>query len=284
MANKSQSGSLRVPAKGEPLSSSVHSAQWLGKLVASATGRANYNMDVAPNPPSIDLLTPKVNGSKIAVPAWSVIGAVGATPGSPTTEPVSGHMQGNVGRCQYLFYTTTDHTTAVDRIVAYPFLPGVAVRVRAAAATTRPYFPGSPVGRAVGATTIAPDEGGLILLNKPYNSGGTWYAYVMLDTVNDWDAFIVKPAAGDGTKATNFLTGRGSFTFGLLSANPADTTSTNLHDMVTTYRGTLRPRDPGEDYVDGQYVRIQYKWGEWKTVWSSCGAMTGCTGKPLVPP
>lgn len=201
-----QLSSIRSPSSGEPLSETVHSAAWMKALVQAATGRTTIGGDTQNSPPpSVRLLTPVVSSAKIAVPAYSLIGAKGATyPGSPTIEPTP-YMQATLDVSDFLYYTICDYPAAVDYIEGFLFQPGVYTRVRCNTPGADTYTPGMCVGRKENGTVAIVNKPGLILVTKPYTAdGGTsYYCWVVEDRRTEY-AVILDAALA---VATNSKTG-----------------------------------------------------------------------------
>ena len=196
---------LSAPKPGDPASKSIHSAAWLRQLVRAATGRGQGTIPQYDPDGSIELLTPVVDSAKVAVPAFSVIGAVGADYGSLSFEPTP-YMQGTLGRSSLLFYTRHDAPAEADSLQGFPFLPGIPVRVRVheEAATKDYYVPGISVGRQSGQDKVRAGMPGLVLVSPPFTPDETnYYAWVMLSTEPNACVILDEPLGA----ATNSKTG-----------------------------------------------------------------------------
>lgn len=193
---QSPSEGLYSPNPGDPLTKSIHSAAWLKALVRAATGRGQGVVPQYDPDNSIELLTPVVDSLKVAVPAFSVIGAVGADYGSLTSEPTA-YMQGTLERSSLLFYTRHDCPVEADSLQGFPFLPGVPVRVRMdpeAASVT--YAEGIKVGRPISSDSVKRGHHGLILVSPPFTPDATnYFAWVILDTNPNPDLCVILNAA-----------------------------------------------------------------------------------------
>jgi hypothetical protein len=279
-------GSLSKPVAGEPLARTIHSASWLGQLVDAATSRNTTSY-----PPEqvqdrgIELLTAAWDGSPATIPSYSLLGAIGINDSStPTVEPRP-RLQATLGRSALLMYTrTTNYGDAM--LIAYPIPSNYPVRLRVQDPATlsgyqRKFIEGLPCGRKSGEYYASADQGGMVLISKPYRDpsvgSGDYYCWAIADTVHTWDAVVVR-SSGGYSNATEFLAGKGGFVAALLSTSPLQLTEDKHIDIVTKYRCTVTMRDPAEDYVDGTYIQIQYRNNEWKVVWASCAAITGLTG------
>lgn len=281
-------GLLIKPTPGQDLRKTIFSAAWVGRLVDAAT---------ASPPPApaeergIELLQCAWEEEPVSVPSYSLVGALGINATSlPAVEPRP-RLQGTLGRSNFLFYTKSDnHGDAL--LVAFPIPTSYPIRLRVEDPATlmgyqRKYIEGLPCGRKPDSHYVAADQGGLILISKPFrdvDETGDYYCWAIQDTVQTWDAVVVKPSSSsDYVTATNFLTGRGKFVAALLSAKPDQLDADKNKDIITKYRCTVHMRDPADSYEDGTYIQIQYRNSEWKVMWSSCAPVSGLTGQAKEP-
>lgn len=187
---------LSAPKPGDPASKSIHSAAWLRQLVRAATGRGQGTIPQYDPDGSIELLTPVVDSAKVAVPAFSVIGAVGADYGSLSFEPTP-YMQGTLGRSSLLFYTRHDCPVEARSVQGFPFLPGIPVRIRMdpeVASVT--YAEGTKIGRPDGQDTLKRGHRGLVLVSPPFTpDSSNYFAWVVLDTNPNADLCVILDGA-----------------------------------------------------------------------------------------
>ncbi len=264
---------------GDSLASTVHSAQWVNRVLDAVDSKPGYSAGYQ----NLKLLPYIANGTPTFIGAYGVCGAMGIDPVSAPASLPEPIMQATLGRSHFLYYTGLADNHGEGTLVVSP-IPEYPILVRAkepGAGYQRKFIPGLPCGRAIDTDTISADEGGLILVTKPYREGtsGAYWCWVMRDTVKIWDAVIVVQSGTLApTDATNFLTGRGTYVAALLNRDPSTVPADALKDVVTKYRCDVHPRDPDETYEDGIHVKIAYNNGEWKVLWSSCEAISGLTG------
>lgn len=272
---------------GDLISATVNSAGYMNRIIAAAEKGARR---ARAHDGAIQLAPYVYNGTPTTIKAYSLCGARGIDGAAPTTEPEP-ILQATLGRSNLLYYTGEVDNLGEGYLWAYP-IPETPIRLRAkdftgASGYVRKYVPGMPCGRAINEDTVSPDEGGLILVTKPYRetgSTGDFFCWAMKDTVQIWDAFIIVQSGTPApTTPTDYLNGRGTYVAGLLTADPSNTPATALTETITKFRCDVHPRDPDETYVDGVHVKIYYSNGEWKVLWSSCEAVTGLTGKQREP-
>ena len=281
-------GSISKPVAGQPLARTIHSAMWLGSLVDAATQRntTSYQPEQEQDR-GIELLKAAWDGSPVTIPAYSLLGAIGVNDASiPSVEPRP-RLQATLGRSALLMYTRTANFGDA-KLIAYPVPVYYPIRVRVKDPTTvsgyqRKFIEGLPCGRKSGEYYVSADEGGMILVSKPYRdpvvTTGDYYCWAVADTVQTWDAVVVRPTTLSGyVDATDYLTGKGEFVAALLSMSPTQTTAEMHNDIVTNYRCTVTLRDPCEEYEDGTYIQLQYRNNEWKVVWASCEPICSLTG------
>lgn len=289
---------LKKPIAGENGADTIFSAGWLGELVDAATGsRRQHYPEENRRSRLIDGIVFKAyvkDGTPTAIKAHGVFGAFGINPAAAATIEPKPLMQSTLGRSHFIYRTgsTGSFAEATGQFYGFP-IGDIPVRLRAktpaASGYLRKYIPGLPCGRAIDRDDISADEGGLILVTKPFREGasGDYYCYVVRDSVQIWDAFIIKPSSAEpspvSTPATAYLTGRGTYKAGFLTADPSTVAANRLKDIITDARITLHPRDPAETYEDGTYVQVIYRNNEWKVLWSSCAAVVGLTGKSQEP-
>lgn len=204
---------IPIPKPGDPLSKSIHSAAWLRSLVRAATGRGQLTIPQYDPDGSVELLTPVVDSVKVAVPAFSVIGAVGADYGSLSFEPTP-YMQGTLGRSSLLFYTRHDAPAEADSLQGFPFLPGIPVRVRVhpEAASKDYYLPGICVGRQDGQSTIRAGMPGLKLVSPPFTpDGSNYFAWVLLSSEDSACVVLDSSLAAATNSKTGATSGQATF-------------------------------------------------------------------------
>lgn len=204
---------LSAPKPGDPASKSIHSAAWLRQLVRAATGRGQGTIPQYDPDGSIELLTPVVDSAKVAVPAFSVIGAVGAGYGSLSFEPTP-YMQGTLGRSSLLFYTRHDCPVEASSVQGFPFLPGIPVRVRVheEAATKDYYVPGISVGRQTGQTAARAGMPGLTLVSPPFTPDNTnYFAWVVLSIESNACVILDAPLAAAANSKNGYTKADATF-------------------------------------------------------------------------
>lgn len=156
------------------------------------------------------------------------------------------------------------------------------VEVKVDKDSTKHWITGLPCGRKHNSDILVPEAGGLILLKEPNDSG---FAWVVRDTVQIWDAVIIKKAGSsypitDGTDKSY----RQRLVIGMIR-NEVGATD-DQKDIVTGWRGELVFRDTNEadQYADGTRVRVDYKHGEWRLVWGGCNPVAWMSGLAEVVP
>lgn len=265
-----QFAGLTPPLAGESLDKTIHSAAWMAKLVQAATSRSFSDLTEGEAARGIELTT-----TGLTLPQCSVIGAIGATyPGSPTVEP-DAYMAATLEVSEQIFYTKNAHVTSNLYVAAYPFLPGVPVRVRCSTPSTDVYTTGMDVGRATGDSTVSIRGTGLVLVSAPYtpDAGANYYCWVMLPVANGpiWAVNI-----GSLGPATHPLTGHTTGVAAIL-----DNSSGNL--VTTTKRRAFVRRDTTGTIADGTLIQLDSVSGRLTIVWADCAAHASLTGLAAVP-
>jgi hypothetical protein len=280
---------VRRPSVGEDFDQNIHSASWLGSLVDEVNKKA-YSTPPGSAVEGLELAPITLNGTPVNLQANTLVGAVGFT-ATATDRELRPKLQATLGRAPLTLRVTSANFG--DATVYAEYLqPGIPYRLKCRDTTAdvgykRKFVEGAPCGRRDNEGTISAGEGGLILLTKPFKdpaeSSGDYYCWAMLDTVEVWDAVIIKPASGDSTQGTAFLDNRSTYVAGIIAAKPYALTADLLKDEVTNCRVDVHPRDPSETYEDGTHVLIRYIRNEFRVIWSSCSAISGLTGKAKEP-